>query len=188
MSTRFQLPCSCGETIPVARSQAGLDVTCPQCQQQQRVPKLARLQQLPQIQEETHTQRWGTAELLVFVGVVVALLGMGMAAWKWYSLGPSPMYYMEQLYGPPPEDLPPAQTLMLWEQIERERLDPRFPVPAGAQHFESLQNNWLAHRNWIWIWLVIAGVGLLVSVIGLLEAPRRASRPARQTGTSPQQS
>ena len=188
MSTRFQLPCSCGETIPVARSQAGLDVTCPQCRQQQRVPKLARLQELPRIVEETDAHHWGTAQLLTFAGIVITLLGLVMAAWKWYSLGPSPMSHMERLYGPPPEDFSPAETLLFWEQIQREGLDPRFPVPPGAQNFESLQNNWLAHRTWVWIWLAMAGVGLLVSAIGLLEAPRRPPRSAGQAATTPPQS
>ncbi len=177
MSTRFLLPCSCGESIPVSRSQSGLEVTCPQCQQPQRVPTWAKLQALPQLQEESPQRpSWGVAQLVVFVGVVVFLFGAAMALWKWISLGPSPMAEMERLYGPLPEDIPPAATLMVWEQIDREGLDPRFPVPSGVSRFESLYGNWLAHRNWIWIWLGVAGVGVLIAAVGLLEAPRQARR------------
>ncbi len=178
MSTRFLLPCSCGESIPVSRSQSGLEVTCPQCQQQQRIPRLADLQSLPQVREEPAEEHsWGASQLVVFIGITICLFGAAMALWKWLSLGPSPMAEMERLYGPLPEDLPPAETLMLWEQINREGLDTRFPVPAGVSRFESLYGNWLAHHNWIWIWLGVALVGLLIAGIGLWEAPRRSRRP-----------
>ncbi len=176
MSTRFLLPCSCGESIPVTRSQSGLDVTCPQCQRQQRVPKLAQLQTLPQLRDESNESSWGTAQLIVFIGLVVFLCGVALAAWKWYSLGPSPMAEMEKLYGPLPENFSPADTLMAWEQINKEGLDARFPVPSGAYRFEALYSNWLAHRNWIWIWLGVAAVGLLVALVGLFEVPRQARR------------
>ena len=188
MSVQFLLPCSCGQSIPVARSQSGLEVQCPQCGHKQVVPKLARLQQLPVVHQEEAKRQWGPRQLTMFIGTIIALVGVAFALLTWWWLPPSPMEKMEKLYGPLPEDATPEEALLLWQMIRREGLDPRFPVPRGVYNFESYYGAWKGQRNWIWIWLGVAGVGLLVSAIGLLEAPRRSSRPAGRAGTSPQRS
>ncbi len=176
---KYLLPCACGESFPVSRSQSGLEVACPHCGESQVVPKLAQLNRLPQVPEESPSQRsrWGAPQITTFIGGTIFCAGLAFALVAWLTLGPSPMEEMRRLYGPMPENLSPEESILVWRMILQEGLDARYPVPRGAYDFESYYSAWKGRRNWIWIWLVVAGVGAVVAGIGI--SLGRAKPPRR---------
>ena len=69
--------CSCGETIPVALSRAGQDITCPACSATLTLPKLGDLRALPLAEEPSDQEaasKWSGGRGLVFSTLAVVFL------------------------------------------------------------------------------------------------------------------
>ena len=78
MITKYQLPCSCGRSIPVELNQAGRQVTCV-CGKSMEVPSMRELRKLPTSEEpdarSSQRPSWNlTAGSFFAVGLLVAVV------------------------------------------------------------------------------------------------------------------
>jgi hypothetical protein len=90
MAKQYLLPCECGQTIPVTAAQAGRTLAC-ECGRENKVPTLAGLQQLepvalPEGKSQPTAQWSSTRGILFVVGVILALVGLGIGGYGSYVL------------------------------------------------------------------------------------------------------
>ncbi len=81
MSVRYLLPCSCGQQVPVAASQAGGTVVCEACQATIEAPRLGELRELPVAEPEQappsdwNFRKGAVSTLLILAGLLAAGAG-----------------------------------------------------------------------------------------------------------------
>lgn len=82
MSARHLLSCPCGKPIPVATSQAGGSVACPECGASQTVPRLRDLRELP-LEPTSGRARggWGFRQGVLTTGLLVSAALAAGGAW-----------------------------------------------------------------------------------------------------------
>ncbi len=107
MTAKYLLPCQCGQQLPVDVSQAGLTISCT-CGTKVAVPTLRGLRALPQVAADDDNRpkaaAWGPREGMALIGVLIALIGLGMAGWFFFTPPPRPtkeMIYMNELSDKP---------------------------------------------------------------------------------------
>ena len=82
MSVRYLLPCSCGESVSVAPSQAGGTVVCPSCGNSLETPRLRDLVQLPvEETEAVSSAGWSPRQGVLTAGLLLAATLAGLGAW-----------------------------------------------------------------------------------------------------------
>ena len=147
MSTKYLLPCTCGERLPVDAAQAGQQVRCP-CGAELEVPTLLQLKQLVAVAPLVGARRrpiaWGPRQAVMLLGAILAVLGISWAAW---CLAARPRFVANRLA--------PWDALNLWE-----RLKAGIDTPPAA--VEDWMENVRQYGN------LRAGAGWVVAVIGAL--------------------
>lgn len=82
VSARHLLSCPCGTQIPVAVSQAGGPVTCPDCGVTQSVPRLRDLRELPvEATDKPQASGWGFRQGVLTAGLLLAAALAAGAGW-----------------------------------------------------------------------------------------------------------
>jgi len=199
--TKYLLPCSCGEEVRVDARQAGQEIRC-RCGAMLDVPAMRGLAQLtpagpepdrgqpaptgqtPPAPQATRAPRgasvrrrssaWGPRQKRIFLGAVIAVAGLVMAA----------IFYLFRPQLVATEKLQPIQMWHLWRDLSH-GIDQR---PEWEEvYLESLAG----FRRWMVASFILAGVGVLVMASSLLirgrRSPRGMRRPAPRT-RSPGQS
>lgn len=99
---KYQLPCSCGKSIPIEVSQAGQMVHC-SCGAQLEIPTMRLIRQLQPVEAEApevrpvRATRWSVASRVLFVwGLAISALGLSLAAY--YQWGRSSLHTQEEAW------------------------------------------------------------------------------------------
>jgi hypothetical protein len=165
----YLLPCNCGRKIPVEAPQAGEIVACA-CGASVEVPTLLGLRKLelaeappqPAIIKTT----WGAGQRLIFLGAIVILIAVAIGVWLFYirpmdpfaNISPDQMKEKAEI-------LSPAQSLHLWEMLDKGGLNPR---KRGSEIvFEGMQAQ---YRIYWWLVGIVAGTGSVLIAAGIVLA------------------
>ncbi len=179
--SQFLLPCSCGELLTVGANQAGELIHC-RCGQAVEVPTLRELNRLERVADRSAppAAAWSKNKGLIFLGAIIAALSIGA------------LVYLETRRPPPQEtallktqvdQFTPAGAWMYWAEISGGISQPLSPRKAYL-----LEQNQIAWNNWnsfLIASLVLAGIGLLLIIIGLA-LPRRRPPMATPSASSGQ--
>jgi hypothetical protein len=122
MADKYLVPCSCGQSVPVAVNQAGSKVLC-SCGSEVGVPPLRKLREFPRDTTVTVTQRsaWTPRHAIASAGAIIAL---GMAAWGVWQWATEPIvpdfeqHYEDQLEVMADEMLAHATPLQFYQHLE----------------------------------------------------------------------
>jgi len=148
VSTKYLLPCSCGDRIAVDAAQAGQRVRC-SCGAELEVPTLMGLRKLePSVATPQGPRRnpiaWGPRQALMLLGAIIVILGASWAAW---CLASRPRFVFDRLA--------PLDALSLWELLK-----------SGVDAPPAQIERWMAaSREYGNLW---AGVGWAAAAIGAL--------------------
>lgn len=183
---KYLLPCECGHKNVVDRAQAGRSITC-QCGASLDVPALRHLSHLePAAAEPAPPSRsaWGPWHAVATLGLFIIAVGGGSAAYA-YFFPPQPPPFPEaaELERIRPQDvarMSPIEAFRLWDTVKTGI------NPIDRQRMEQYDNEVEAYFKvlheqvrWFWACLVAAGIGIAVTIGGLVGiiatriAPRR---------------
>jgi len=172
VTTKYLLPCSCGQKIPVHKRQAGQSVQC-QCGASLRVPTLLGMAELEQADADEPaagaSAGWGARHRMALLGAVI-LLGASVALVTLLVTHPpsTDPNLDHALIRQRSQNVTPLHSLHAWRLFRIDGLDPS-PDP---EHLAFVDRLW-KHRLWMAIASAVALVGL-----GLLAAafwPRKTS-------------
>ena len=182
MSVRYRLPCQCGQTVLVERSQAGLSVTC-SCGTQLEVPTIRGLNALEAVHNAPEKAGWTAQYGLLLIGLLIATAAGGAAVYRVARLPVDP-YDEKQIdlemhkKAAEIDGMSPGKVLEAWQEfrgglyIEDDR--PERNYRAGRA----------AYQRWSWVLAGIAAAGLLFCVIvlatGVGRPPPKAPVKKRQ--------
>ncbi len=173
MTTRYLLPCECGQPIAIERAQAGLAVTCA-CGRTQTAPTYRELLRLSRQEDQAASVRpsgeWSPRQGLVFLGLLIAVPA-GFFAVVWH-LQPPPEY--------PAYTIATAANAQFIEQLPVDKLFELWQV--YEQGFDSSDDPRVAEysawarnvRSWTWVLTAVAAFGVALAVCGWL-MPRAPS-------------
>ena len=155
MTTRYLLPCKCGENLQVDASEAGLTLTCV-CGAQLEAPTLRGLTKLQKVVvlDPPAKEVWGGRQRGIVIGTLVALLGFSLGLY-WTmkpSVTPREALDIRELS----HDASPAETLVLWQQIQIQGLFRASETVAEKKYRRP--------RRLAWWWMI---AGYLTGVAGL---------------------
>jgi hypothetical protein len=178
MKTLYALPCSCGKSIDVERSQAGLSVRCA-CGREVEVPTIRGLAQLEPSSHPTTTEperTWGPRQGVVFLGITLLVLAGGYAGYRELFPPPGPFAgFNHEVLAKEIAAWTPAQSWELWAFLSQ-GMDPT-EFPQMVRYRERL----LYHQRWTWVVWGVAAVGALIAAGGGLlisDNPGKSSRRA----------
>ncbi len=182
VTTKYLLPCSCGEKIPVEPRQAGQTISCT-CGTSLEVPpmlqikRLERVEPAPEEAERAAAGRrgWGAFDGLALLGGVILASSIGAGIWL-FVIRPQP----RTLAGPDEireavNNLPPQALWRNWRWMRATGLDPTPPTQ---------DKNYPLWCRQYWLWMsVIAVIGLLglaltVTMLSLRIRVARARPPS----------
>jgi hypothetical protein len=167
MTTKYLLPCSCGEKLVVDNRQAGETVQCT-CGSQLEVPTMRGLAQLVQVNDPGFTTApkrvWGPRQGLLFVGLLLATLSFGYAG---YLLLFGPKLDLSQIHDQSMK-LPPLQVWIWWKKV----LTNWAPGMPSMDRM-STEQSVVEARRWMQVSIGVGVCSLLVAVSGLLIRPSR---------------
>ena len=87
--SQFLLPCACGAKLPVAKSQAGMSLLCPECGSSVEVPTIRKLAEfasaLPEKKLSSPTGRTDWLGPIAAVSLLVGLIGLTYAGYLFYE-------------------------------------------------------------------------------------------------------
>jgi hypothetical protein len=174
--TKYLVPCSCGKSVAVDASQAGLQVRCA-CGNELEVPTMRGLRQLKtaDVQPAGSQDRgstWGPRQGLMFLGACIAVIGAIAAAFV-YNLRPQMDLQLDRAAVQADNQ---AMTLeQSWTEWERLRLGLNEYTFTDSREFQTALN---AHRLRLGLAIGAIVVGVLLAVSGLLLPPARPARPS----------
>jgi hypothetical protein len=174
MSQFYLLPCSCGQKVRVANSQAGGQVTCV-CGKSLGVPTLRGLKALQLAPEERHdrsTPSWNRAQGAIFAsGLFLAAVGATLIAFyllKFAQLRSSPFAQdrsseFTTAMTAQIDTLTPVQALEMWTtEVKGEGLGEAHPPIWVTARVQIAAYFW-----WIKLGVGAIAAGLFVSVVAL---------------------
>ncbi len=182
MIVRYRLPCACGQTVLVERSQAGLSVAC-SCGKSLEVPTIRGLAQLEAVQSAPDQRRWTAQYGLLLIGALIALVAGGVTAWRVVRLGPDQFSeasinatlqeHLSQI-----DKMPPGEVVLLWQPLRN------LPYIEDPQAKKQYYGERAAYQRWTWVLAGIAAAGALFCVIviatGAGKPPRAAPAKKRR--------
>lgn len=174
MSVRYRLPCRCGQTVLVERSQAGLTVTC-SCGAQLEVPTIRGLAQLESLQSSPDKLGWTAQYGLLLIGALIALLAGGAVGWRVVKQGPD-LYSEESIdafvneAAMKTDRMTPGEVVLQWQAL---RELPYLEDPSIKKQYYAVRSE---YQRWTWVLAGIAAAGVLFCVI---VAATGAGQPAR---------
>jgi len=172
VSTRYLLPCQCGEKIPVEAAQAGQIVQCP-CGRNLEVPTMLRLRFLEAVQDEVDYgagEGWEFRQGLTLVGAVVALAAVAGAVYFHVNRPKPPAaIVVEEAFRDRVEDLTLVETHSWWEELRFGLYDKR---PGYQEYHDAMK----AYHIRLGVTLVILGLATTTTIAGLVVILRARSR------------
>lgn len=178
MSSKYYLPCSCGNKIAIQVSQSGQTVDCA-CGRRLDVPTLLQIRSLEPVEDDgpdTPRSRWGVRQALFLLGGIIALFGAALAVQQFLDR-PVPLVSRsaEQLKQQRIERLSLLQTFQEWEGLQK-------GLNQNMADFvdETYAKAQAAYRNWMAVALVIVLLGIGFAVAGLL-LPTSGPPPVDET-------
>ncbi len=151
MSTKYLLPCSCGEKTAVETSQAGQDIPC-RCGKTLRVPTMQGIRRLePQVDPvgESRGKPAGSPALgLALLGLLILAVG---AAWMYHTHNTRrPVFYDV-------DALSPWGTWLMWQDL---RGGVQLPEYTESPFVQSER----IYRRYMTLGAVVAGLGTVMIV------------------------
>ena len=136
----YLLPCPCGSSIAVQKSQAGTRVKCPHCQQSLEIPTIRGLGQCEFIEESSASDirksrassRWTPLRgIIAATCFVIAIIGLGRASiYAVYRFSYPTNYTVEDMYRDSEEsfrELSPVATWDNWRYLQETGLGRKNP-------------------------------------------------------------
>ena len=170
-STKYLLPCECGEMIPVEPPQAGETVVC-RCGKTLQVPGMLEMTKLVAVvaadSKRPASSAWGVRHGLVLAGIGLTGAAVTMLTVLLFRMpdAPEPPATPEEIRAEV-EGLPP---LMAWHEFHRLKAAGLDPAP----HTETREYTEKMTRHSMW--LAAAGIGILAGIALIvipLAVPRR---------------
>jgi hypothetical protein len=159
----YLLPCSCGRTIPVEPRQAGQQVNCA-CGKASLVPTWRQMATLEQSEGVDTPQAprsgWGGAERLIFVGAVLALAFLALAAGVCWNRPEAPP---EQPTPAEIENAPPGETVAIFHWLVAAGLDDG----SKDQQYQAYLRKMARYRLWLGLLGVAAAAGVVLVGLGV---------------------
>lgn len=175
MKTLYALPCACGRTLDVERSQAGLLVRC-ECGREIEVPTIRGLAELEQRVSSAATQpSWGPRQGVIFLGLAIFA---GAACYAGYRHGfppPAPFAGVnEDVLAQEIDSWTPAQTWEMWTFLSQGMDQSEFR--QMVRYRARLDQ----HLRWTRVVWGVAALGLVIAIAGGLLVGNPRGQPARQ--------
>jgi hypothetical protein len=172
VSSKYLLPCVCGEQIPIEPREAGETVAC-RCGASLQAPTLREICALEPAPEDLSpppaVAPWGWRQGLRLLGTVVLLSALGWAVWLFLNPPASRFDVFDpEMIRREANKMPPTVTWDNWEKAKEgldRRVDQKYARDMEAHHGLFVLPGLLA----------VIGVGLILSTLSF------ASRP--QSGT-----
>lgn len=165
MTTKFLLPCDCGEKIAVGVAQAGQSVTCP-CGAELTVPTMKTLRSLGRVetppQKRRATSMWDNPQRILVIGVVITAAALAATA----------QVYRSRPRLAPMEVFSPWGTWLMWQQLREGVKRPSFEPNPYLDQLRVHRYRWYAS-------LAVVGVGLATMASSVFVPRRRRRRVAR---------
>ncbi|HEY1601064.1 MAG TPA: hypothetical protein VGG64_15785 [Pirellulales bacterium] len=173
MKTEYLLPCACGETIVVDRSQAGLTARC-RCGADIAIPTLRGLEQLQRYTptDEKTPSVWGPRQATFFLGGLIAGLALVAMVGLWLTRPVFPQDKVASIMANEEksvaniEQLSLLETFELWER-EKNGGDTS-PSPERIALFAKFQQEVITYVPRMTLAMAAAVVGVLILGVALL--------------------
>lgn len=181
MTTKYLLPCECGNQVTVDATQAGLTVECT-CGKELQVPTMRGLANCERASEEVAppTSTWGAAQGMLLLGISVLLLGLIGTIYTWQVAE-----FNENLdftlrvdkaaHGKDVEAMSPAELWMEWKQMPRslETMPVENNTPGLRAH-EHMRDKYVErYRRFTWVGVAVCAIGLGFTIFGGVLISRR---------------
>jgi hypothetical protein len=176
MSSRYKLPCDCGESTVVDVRQAGETVRCT-CGRALGVPTLRQLRQLEGADDRAAripTRTWTLQQGLLFAsGLLVAAIAAGSSAYLLLRISRldtnqpdvSSVRFEREI-----DSFTPPETWLIWKELRQMRLDTR-PTPLFV--LARRETDWLKRLLWVALGLGAGGLALAASAFLIKPGRRR---------------
>lgn len=173
-TTKYLLPCECGNRVEVDTTQAGLLVECT-CGTKLKVPTLRGLADCERVEQqaEPSTSNWGAGHGLMLLGGVVLFLGAGFAFYCWqiaeyndqleFTVGIDREAHRQDV-----EKMTPGQLWIEWVRMPRSLRSIKLEDdPIGMRGREMILERYVTqYRRFTWLGIVVAVFGLGLAVLG----------------------
>jgi hypothetical protein len=166
----------CSEPVEVAVSRAGAEVPCPACRQLVQVPKLGRLRELENAAGPTTPQassggplvgrRVAFASLLAIAAFAAAIAAFCLIRYATIETPYTSQEHIAEIDQMYPE-LPPAQLVREWQQIEQFH-----PDISGPHRYKIVANEKASWLRQGLIALTVAAIAALIATL-LVWLPKR---------------
>lgn len=164
MKTLYALPCTCGKSVDVDRSQAGLAVRCA-CGRELEVPTIRGLANLESRVDSqvAPASTWGPRQGVMFLGVAIALLAGATASYVQFLPPPSPVRGIDRAAVTKLVDSwTPTQTFEAWAEMSQGM--ERSELPTMMAYWDVLARR----QRWAWVAWAVVGVGVAIALVGAL--------------------
>lgn len=173
-TTKYLLPCTCGNRVEVDATQAGLMVECT-CGSKLKVPSMRGLAECERVEEQAQssTSNWGAGHGLLLLGGVVFLLGAVFAVYCWqvaeynnkieFTVSVDRDAHRQDV-----DEMTPGQLWIEWIQMPRSLQSVQLEEdPIGLRGRELIIERYVTqYRRFTWLGVVVAVVGLGLAVLG----------------------
>ena len=181
MSTKYLLPCACGENLMVDSGESGLSLPCT-CGAQLTVPTMRGLAKLDkvEVEEDQPAQAWGARQRGIIIGAVLLVIGLAIGLTGTFLPKPTVREVLRHpsdgVIDPLLERDTPDAVYVAWVYIQSAGLN-----AAPPDSIEKLYDR--PRRNQTW-WAIsgysIAAIGLImVAMAVLLPKPQRVEGAPR---------
>jgi len=131
MTTRYLLPCSCGEKLPVEPRQAGQTIKC-RCGASLRIPPMLQMKALERAEPEpvagqVAASPWGVRQSLALLGLVIAALALVVALRLFWIRPLPPNEPRPEAIRRQTQSLSALDAWRFWQSLRASGLDPRRP-------------------------------------------------------------
>lgn len=173
----YLLPCpQCGRKLVVTTGEAGGQTRC-ECGATVEVPTVRGLRDLEQapIPAGEAATPWTTRHSVVFLGVLVAVVGLGFGVFLHFR---AEAVLPKTAFADDIRTMPPAETWELWSNFFREGVG-NWQPKKDAQQLAAI-NRYHELKRWQLIGFGLAGVGVVVAIVGFtMLGPKRSTPPKR---------
>jgi hypothetical protein len=174
----YLLPCTqCDRKLVVTTGQAGGQARC-ECGAAVDVPTVRGLRSLEEVREATaQPQAWSTRKSVVFLGAVITLCGLALAGFLHVRAS------QVRPHGSFADDIRTMSPRDTWELWSYFRHGIGWNRDKGPEQLKAIKD-YEELKRWEWIAFGVAGVGVVVIIVGLTMVGHRnriaPQRPPRR--------